>query len=598
MQKLDLTPTLLIFLAACNSAGPPAGSAGQAMVSAPDQRALYVASADHGAVLRRDSTSGAITMTSVGVEPVRVAASGDRVYATLRGERRVAVLSDDGETLVLQAKIDVGAEPFGLALSADGSRLWVASSLSDRVDEIDTRTLSITRSYSVPHEPRWIALHPSEESLYAGCVRSNEIYRIDLDSGELQAMPLPTNSDSRRVRGDLAVTPDGRRVLIPAMFSQPAVQGWGGPIPGTPSANPVVVVAEVDGDGEIDEEEVNVVILDSPGSGESLNGYPSSITVSADSSFAAVSVEGSGEVVLMPVAEIKDAPLGAQRWFGARIAADAGARSVVLGDDGAMYTWSFIERSLSVHQLGDVPAKLRTFETPAAELAEGVQKLGRTELAPSVLPEKLERGRALFYSTNDGYVQKLGSRISCATCHFDGRDDGLTWITNGGPRQTPSLAGNISRNAPLRWAGDRASIADDAMGTSAGVMGGSGLTAWDADAIGAFIDASREADVPLKGSRSDAVERGRAIFSRPDVGCLGCHNGERMADDTVADMFGHGPMKTRSLIGVAATAPYLMDGSAATLRDVLDRATEGKMGDTSRLSDTELDDLEAFLRSL
>lgn len=568
------------------------------MVTAPDHRALYVASADHGSVVRRDSSTGAITMTSVGVEPVRVAASGDRVYATLRGERKVAVLTDDGEKLVLTSKIDVGAEPFGLALSADGSRLWVASSLSDRVDEIDTASLSITRSFDVPHEPRWIALHPSERSLYVAGVRTNEVYRIELDSGELQTQPLPSNSDSRRVRGDLAVTPDGARLLIPAMLSLPSVQGWGGPIPGTPSANPVVIVAETGGDGEIDPDEVDIVIIETTAGGEAMNGYPSSITVSADSSFAAVSVEGSGEVVIMPIAEIKHEVLDTQRWFGTRIEAGAGARSVVLGENGEMYTWSFLDRSLSIHQLGEVPAKLQTFAAPSVSIAQEIQKLERTELAPSVLDEKLERGRRLFYSTNDGYVQKKGARISCATCHFDGRDDGLTWVTNNGLRQTPSLAGKVSRNAPLRWAGDRASIAEDAMGTSASVMGGTGLSAEDADAIEAFIDASREADVPLKGSRSEAVERGREIFSRADVGCLSCHNGERMADNSVTEMFGHGQVKTRSLIGIAATAPYLMDGSAATLREVLERASDGGMGNTSQLSSAELDDLETFLRSL
>src|SRR5687768_17335902 len=102
------------------------------MVAGSDQRALYVASGDHGAVLRRDLETGVVTITEVGRDPTRVVAVGRRVYATLRAERKVAVLFDDGERLHLETTIDVGAEPFGIAASADGKKIWVASSLSDR----------------------------------------------------------------------------------------------------------------------------------------------------------------------------------------------------------------------------------------------------------------------------------------------------------------------------------------------------------------------------------------------------------------------------------------------------------------------------------
>ncbi|MCB9645384.1 MAG: hypothetical protein H6730_02100 [Deltaproteobacteria bacterium] len=57
-------------------------------------------------------------------------------------------------------------------------------------------------------------------------------------------------------------------------------------------------------------------------------------------------------------------------------------------------------------------------------------------------------------------------------------------------------------------------------------------------------------------------------------------------------------MKTPSLLGVATTAPYLHDGSSATLRDLLLRSRGGSMGDTSSLSEAELEDLEVFIKSL
>src|ERR1019366_10729370 len=51
------------------------------------------------------------------------------------------------------------------------------------------------------------------------------------------------------------------------------------------------------------------------------------------------------------------------------------------------------------------------------------------------------RGRMLFYRTDDTRVS--GDGIACSSCHIDGREDGLTWTTPMGPRQTPMLAGRL-----------------------------------------------------------------------------------------------------------------------------------------------------------
>jgi cytochrome c peroxidase len=54
---------------------------------------------------------------------------------------------------------------------------------------------------------------------------------------------------------------------------------------------------------------------------------------------------------------------------------------------------------------------------------------------------------------------------------------------------------------------------------------------------------------------------------------------------------------TPSLSGVASTPPYLHDGSAPTLRAVLE-TTRGKMGDITHLSPDDEDALVEYLRSL
>ena len=56
---------------------------------------------------------------------------------------------------------------------------------------------------------------------------------------------------------------------------------------------------------------------------------------------------------------------------------------------------------------------------------------------------------------------------------------------------------------------------------------------------------------------------------------------------------------TPTLLGIYRTAPYLHDGSAKTLRDVLTTQNkEDKHGKTSHLKANEIDDMVEFLKSL
>ena len=67
----------------------------------------------------------------------------------------------------------------------------------------------------------------------------------------------------------------------------------------------------------------------------------------------------------------------------------------------------------------------------------------RRELVASSdsLPTEVLAGRSLFYAATDRRIAAWG--LSCAGCHPDGRDDGLTWFLRQGPRQTPSLSGRL-----------------------------------------------------------------------------------------------------------------------------------------------------------
>jgi mono/diheme cytochrome c family protein len=165
-------------------------------------------------------------------------------------------------------------------------------------------------------------------------------------------------------------------------------------------------------------------------------------------------------------------------------------------------------------------------------------------------------------------------------------------------RQTLSLAGPLSETAPFTWNNDVATVADEVEITSQSRLGGRGGTPEIYDAVAAYIESTPDIDHAGRGKRSPAADRGAALFADPQVGCAGCHSGPRFTDQQPHDLYGLGQVDTPSLIGVAASAPYLHDGSAPTLRAVLEGATAAGMGDLSGLSEADLSDLEAYLRTL
>ena len=142
-------------------------------------------------------------------------------------------------------------------------------------------------------------------------------------------------------------------------------------------------------------------------------------------------------------------------------------------------------------------------------------------------------------------------------------------------------------------------VAREAQITSVGRMGGFGLSDEEASTVDAFVDTFRAVDVERKGQRDAQVERGEALFREASVGCAECHSGARGTDRQRHQVFGMKlAVDTPTLTGIDATAPYLHDGSAPTLRALLERVRDGSMGDTSGLSAAQMDDLEAYLRTL
>ncbi|MGA2659106.1 MAG: c-type cytochrome [Verrucomicrobiota bacterium] len=202
---------------------------------------------------------------------------------------------------------------------------------------------------------------------------------------------------------------------------------------------------------------------------------------------------------------------------------------------------------------------------------------------------------------------------SCASCHpGNARVDGLNWdLLNdgiGNPKNTKSLL--LAHQTPPAMSMGVRETAETAV--RAGIQ--HILFTQQPEEVAAAIDAYLKSLKPVpspflvydrRGGRlSGTALRGKRIFA--GAGCAACHPpelftdlhsydvGTRGASDNPADIF-----DTPTLIEAWRTAPYLHDGSAATLREVLTTHNpHDRHGQTSKLTSQEIDDLCAYVLSL
>jgi cytochrome c peroxidase len=127
-------------------------------------------------------------------------------------------------------------------------------------------------------------------------------------------------------------------------------------------------------------------------------------------------------------------------------------------------------------------------------------------------------------------------------------------------------------------------------------------------AIDAYLKSLTPIPGPIVVSNTFAskIKAGEKIFNSAQTGCSSCHPrglytdlqhydvGTQTQTDKPGDAF-----DTPTLVEVWRTAPYLHDGSAATLREVLvERNASDRHGGTSQLTPSQIDALVSYLLSL
>jgi cytochrome c peroxidase len=185
--------------------------------------------------------------------------------------------------------------------------------------------------------------------------------------------------------------------------------------------------------------------------------------------------------------------------------------------------------------------------------------------------------------------------------NWDNLNDGM-----GNPKNSKSLL-DAHRTPPSMWLGVRA---DASIAVRAGIRNSMFTVqpAEVAEALDDYLQSLQPIPSPrlVSGALSPAARRGKELFASQAVGCANCHEGPSFTDQRFHNVGTVGKtdkpqdrFDTPSLIEIWRSGPYLHDGRAVTVKEVITSFNPSdRHGTTSHLSAREIEDLAEFVLSL
>ena len=588
----------------------------ESVAVAPGGKTMYVTATTAAKLLVFDAGTEKVTASwTLKCDPRGVAVAADgSVYVTGGNEEGVLLKLDAAGAV--SAKVKVGHTPMSPVISADGATVYVLNRFGNTVMAVDTRAMKVKATIPVPREPHAGALGTSGKLLFvtnllpAGRATDDVVAAavsvIDTASNQVVKNILLPNG-STGVRG-IGASPDGKSVYVTHTFGRyqlPTTQlerGW------MNTAGLSVFNGET---GEY----VNTALLDDVDLGAA---NPWGVAVSGDGKSLIVSHAGTREISVIDRealhARLDKAAKNEKVTEVTKSAADVPndlsflvtiRRRIKLGGDGprgiavagdTVYAALYFADALAAVKLSDAMAK------------PSVIALG----APVDLSkDRVRRGEMLW---NDG-AACFQQWQSCASCHPDGRVDGLNWdLMNdgiGNPKQSKSLV-YTHLTPPTMVTGIRPSLQAC---NRAGFTHIQFVVRPEED--GLCLDAYTMSLKPLpspylvKGSLSKTAKKGAKLFKT--AGCAECHptskdgpNNERLYTNLKKYDLGLGAgnevgreFDTPTLAEVWRSAPYLYDGRAVTMEDVLTTCNPKDMhGVSKNLKPEEVKALAEYILSL
>jgi DNA-binding beta-propeller fold protein YncE/mono/diheme cytochrome c family protein len=553
---------------------------------------------DSGDLVRLDAAGEVSARLAIGDNASQLAVDrrNHRVYVADRAGDRVCIVeADPADAAQLRSagNLATRAEPYGVALTPDGKTLLVTTVADRSLSAFDLDAGTERWSIDIGPEPRGVAVSFDGKKAIVTYLTTGAVAHVALgDEPRVSYTPIPTGGGVQLAGGffygggrmgdagakpahfaraafDAAYIGNGL-AIVPHQSSSPGqdsmfedVRTYGGG-DGPPIAYRVAMIA--DGQGIAGTSKIALAEL----------GAHQPRAVAYDAARDTVYIAGYGSDTISAIAYAsQNAVRGSRHW---EVGEGCGPNGLDVRDNGDVVAFcSLSRRVVTVNAAGDV---------------------AKTEpIANSRLSASARRGAELFRRGNSTVLSGDGT-LACASCHPEGRTDGLSWRIEGHSLQTPLLAGRMTGTHPFKWDGKDPTL-EDSLANTVLRLGGSGISADQVADLEAFVTSLPAPRAPSVRDRK-AVARGRRLFHDDAVGCASCHQGDTLSDGKRYDLaLDLDAVDTPSLIGLAHSAPYYHDGSAATLEALLlENGSVHGMGNTSALSDGQVSDLSAYLKTL
>ncbi|MCC6455462.1 MAG: beta-propeller fold lactonase family protein [Caldilineaceae bacterium] len=619
---------------------PPSASPAYAAWSSPIainpvDNSVWVVNPDAGTIsVMSDSAAGGDSFQKqgefeIGGEPwsIAIAHDGGSIFVADRAQGRVLVLDAASSTVV--GSLVVGSEPGGVVLSADGNHLFVSLMAEAAVVAVDTASLQIVERIDVSATPYALAITAAtaqgdDERLLVTHLFGFPIPdTIEAENDSRQGRVTLIDTALLQVVGELIVPPNEHG--LPSLMASIAVQGgraWlphvraSPALPNGMTTTTFAAVATLDLARKAELPSTALHLNDQQVFGSPVNN-PAAAAPSPDGRMLYLVHGGSDQL------EVVNISTPDQPRLVKFLATGKNPRGIVLSADGKhAYVMNYLSRTVSLYDM------------------EQLALLAEIEVTAETLPSDVLAGKILFHNATNPRLSR-GGWTSCASCHFDGWPDGITWLFPDGPRQSP-MFWNAADTLPWHWSAtlDEAQDVEETIHeiqSGLGLIPGEGPTLLgaplagrnaDLDALSAFLlRGMRPVHIvaPADNTTDNRVDlaAGRALFTAQS--CNSCHggsawtisalpgepgtldpDGDGMINSVLRDVGTYGERDVRgkggfdvpSLLGVGLTAPYFHDGSALTLEDLLRSGHPLLQTERPPLSNAELADLVAFLRSI
>jgi YVTN family beta-propeller protein len=537
-----------------------------------------------------DFASGnVLSEVPVGHRPFAVAVTpdGKQAVVTNTWSNSVTLLKIGPATLTVKKTISIGIEPRGVAISPNGHTAYIALAGEEAAVAMDLSRQTVTRRFPSGSEPWHLALTPDGNSLVVGNSRGRTTTIFDPQTGQERYTVKVLGRNLRHI----AISADGKWAYFPTISER----GQG------------VTRENIDRGWVVGNRLVRVP-LTAPGSREAITldiqsnavGDVDGTALSPDGKQIALTAGGTHELLLLRVGDLPFITYGGPGdHLDSALQDDTNRfRRIKLGGRplGAQYTPDGKSILIANYLLNAI----QVVDPLSGEITRTIALGGPTT------PSLARRGEALFQDAN----RSFGSWYSCNSCHVEGFENGALVDTyNDGSlgtlKRTLSLRG-VTETAPWTWHGWRKDLRQLIHDSFTVTMQGPEPSSDDLDAMMAYL---KSLDLPQNpnrlpdGSLTAAAKRGEVVFTAK--GCASCHTPPLYTSSDVYDVGmeePHDPYKgfnPPSLRGVYRRTPYLHDGRAKTLEDVLTQwHRPTKLTGKPDCTPAELADLVAFLTSL